>query len=94
MNKKRNGMSYCIPETLHTTIDAGEAYITQIGASGKGISFFGEALELLDREGSLVISSIQRYFSIDFDTAKSILDGLIEANLVKKAPENFSYIRK
>ncbi len=90
---KSKGMSYSIPETLHTTIDTGESYITQITPSAKGRSFFGEALELLDRESSLTVSSIQRHLKVDFETAKSILDGLIEAKLVKKSAENFTYIR-
>lgn len=64
MKKERKGMSYCITETLHTTIDTGESYITQIAPSAKGRSFFGETLELLDREGSLVVSSIQRHLKM------------------------------
>lgn len=30
MKKERKGMSYYITDTLHTTIDTGESYITQI----------------------------------------------------------------
>ena len=91
---KGTGMSYFTEEfvdKMDVTIDTGGSYL--VATSGKGKSFFGEALELLDQEGSLLVSSIQRHLKVDFDTAKSIIDGLIEANLVKKSADNFSYIK-
>ena len=65
----------------------------KIASPKQGKSFIGEALELLNKDGFLLVSSIQRNLELDYKAAESVLNVLIKKGIVKKSPENHTYIK-
>jgi DNA segregation ATPase FtsK/SpoIIIE-like protein len=64
-----------------------------ISPSGTGRSFVGEAQELLDQDGYLLTSSLQRKLKVDYKTAAEVMKILKELGVITKSPDNHKYIR-
>lgn len=63
------------------------------GPSGSGRSLIGEAQEVLERDGFLVTSSLQRSLRLDYDTAAKVMETLKELGIISKSKENHTYVR-